>query len=435
MDDATFRRNFFRALNDMALEPDDTRYVPIYDDTRIAADDPVAMMQTTVEWTIETSVQLFSGFRGTGKSTELRRLRKRLRDAGYIVLLFDAEDYLNLSIPVDVPDFLLAVAGAVGEKVVEEGLLPDDPAKLSYWERFEGFLKRIRVPEVSAEVNTGLVKVGAKANLRSDPEFTRMLQQRMTGHLGAFVDDVRGYMHDVSMALRSAHPDAEGVVLIVDSIEHIRGISNNAEEVQRSVESLFAVHASKLHFKGFHLIYTVPPWLKVLFPGLSSLYEPGGVQVLPTLKVCGRDGRQPFEPGLEIMERVVAHRGDWQRLLSPEQLRHVTLQSGGHLRDLLRILADLLRRTTKLPVTDELVQRTLAAARNEFLPIAEDDARWLAQIAGDNSVALPDVDRLPTLARFLDTHLVLCYRNGEEWYNVHPLIREEVLREASPSRP
>lgn len=29
------------------------------------------------------------------------------------------------------------------------------------------------------------------------------------------------------------------------------------------------------------MIYTVPPWLKVLYPGLSSLYEPGGVQVLP----------------------------------------------------------------------------------------------------------------------------------------------------------
>jgi hypothetical protein len=83
VDDPEFRRNFFRALNDAALEPDDPRYVPIYDDKRISADDPVVMMQTTVEWTIESSVQLFSGFRGTGKSTELRRLRMRLAEADY----------------------------------------------------------------------------------------------------------------------------------------------------------------------------------------------------------------------------------------------------------------------------------------------------------------------------------------------------------------
>jgi hypothetical protein len=35
----------------------------------------------------------------------------------------------------------------------------------------------------------------------------------------------------------------------------------------------------------------------------------------------------------------------------------------------------------------------------------------------------PDVSRL---TRFLDTHFVLYLRNGEEWYDIHPLIREEV---------
>ena len=152
VDDRTFRRDFFRQLNDAALEPDDPRYVRIYDDERISADDPIALMQTTIEWTVGASVQLFSGFRGSGKSTELRRLRARLRDSGYLVLLFDAEDYLNLSIPVDVPDFLLAMAGALGEAVVDSGLLADDPAKISYWDRFQSFLHRIHL---SAEIEAG----------------------------------------------------------------------------------------------------------------------------------------------------------------------------------------------------------------------------------------------------------------------------------------
>lgn len=85
MDEATSRRDFFRGLRDVPLEPDDERYVPLYADIRIAVDDPVAMMQATIEWSVTPSVQLFSGFRGTGKSTELRRLRQRLREAGYVV--------------------------------------------------------------------------------------------------------------------------------------------------------------------------------------------------------------------------------------------------------------------------------------------------------------------------------------------------------------
>lgn len=32
-----------------------------------------------------------------------------------------------------------------------------------------------------------------------------------------------------------------------------------------------------------------------------------------------------------------------------------------------------------------------------------------------------------------DTHLVLGYRNGEEWYDVHPLVAEEVARQAPAS--
>jgi hypothetical protein len=39
---------------------------------------------------------------------------------------------------------------------------------------------------------------------------------------------------------------------------------------------------------------------------------------------------------------------------------------------------------------------------------------------------LPRADSLADLARFFDTHLVLYYRNGEEWFDVHPLIQERV---------
>lgn len=431
VDDRTFRRDFFRQLGDKPLEPDDPRYVRIYDDERISADDPIALMETTIEWTIGASVQLFSGFRGSGKSTELRRLRSRLRDSGYLVLLFDAEDYLNLSIPVDVPDFLLAMAGALGEAVVADGLLPDDPSKLSYWDRFRSFLNGIHLEELGAEIGAGPAKVSVKANLRGDPEFARRLQQRIAGHLGAFVADVREYVKNVGAQLREAHPNAQGIVLIADSIEHIRGISANAEEVQRSLESLFAVHASQLHLPGLHTIYTIPPWLKVLYPGLSALYEPGGVQVLPTLKVRERGDAKPFEPGLEILTHVIAARGDWTRLMNEDQLHRLCMHSGGHLRDLLRIVADVLRRATSLPVSDDVVARALATARNEFLPIADDDARWLAKISAEHDVALPGVSRLSELARFLDTHLVLCYRNGREWYDVHPLIRQTVLDQAA----
>lgn len=67
--------------------------------------------------------------------------------------------------------------------------------------------------------------------------------------------------------------------------------------------------------------------------------------------------------------------------------------------------------------------------RTELLPIADNDARWLARVAETHEASLVDVARSKDLARFLDTHTVLCYRNGEEWYDVHPLIKDIVLRQ------
>ena len=55
--------------------------------------DPVLLMQRHVDFNDAQSLQLFSGFRGAGKTTELFRLRGELRKQGYVVLYADAMDY------------------------------------------------------------------------------------------------------------------------------------------------------------------------------------------------------------------------------------------------------------------------------------------------------------------------------------------------------
>jgi hypothetical protein len=92
-----------------------------------------------------------------------------------------------------------------------------------------------------------------------------------------------------------------------------------------------------------------------------------------------------------------------------------------------------------LPVSEDVIQSAINAVRSNFLPIAIEDAKWLDEIGRLRSPALPttgqkDVNRL---TRFLDTHFVLYFTNGTEWYDIHPLIRDEVAaivaREATQS--
>jgi hypothetical protein len=433
--DRDFLRDFFRAVTDRPLDPDDPQYVPLYADPERAGEDPVELLARAIEWTPGESVQLLSGFRGTGKSTELRRLRKRLRNTGYRVVLCDFEDYLNMSTPVDITDFLIALAGAFGDGLLKQKLLDNDPSEESYWARAVAFLTRteVGVSELSAQLKFGLgPSVGLKANLKSDPTFTQKLRERMAGHLGALVEDVRSYLQGCVRELKQRHGGDTEVVLLLDSIEHIRGTTINAAEVQASLETLFASHADKLRLPDLHVVYTVPPYLKVRYAALGALYAPGGVHVLPALKVreCGGG---PVQGGLDALERVVRARGDWKRLLGERtRLDSIILTSGGHLRDLLRMLAELLRRATVLPVSDSTLEAAINQIRTESLPIADADAVWLARIAETHDASLTEVARLPDLARFLDTHLVLCYRNGGlEWYDAHPLIADEVRRQAA----
>ena len=259
-DDRIFLRRFFQNLVDESLDPGDERYVALYENPELADVDPVDLLANAIEWTAE-SVQLFSGYRGTGKSTELKRLKNRLEKSGYLVFLCDVEDYLNLSTPIDVSDFLMVVAGMFGEAV--SGRLRDDdhaPLDEGYWERFRTFWGGLRITDPKFNA------LGVRANLKSDPTFKEQLQQHMGGHLGALVEDVQTFLQGCVKRLRECYGDREVVLLLLDSIEHIRGTLVNAEDVHRSVEQLFSAHPEKLHLPGLHVIYTVPPYLKIRYP-------------------------------------------------------------------------------------------------------------------------------------------------------------------------
>lgn len=425
-----FLKAFFQSVVefDQPLETNDERYVRLYEDgspyRARGLEDPVDLLATAIRYRPGQSVQLLSGFRGTGKSTELKRLEKTLVEAAYQVVYIDLKRHINTSMPVDISDFLMVLAGAFGEALQAPEHLGRDMAKGGFWDGVVDFLSGIKigVPEISA--------YGLKANLKSDPSFRTMLQEKMAGHLGALVDKVNKFFEDCVKALKDRHSADTEIVMIVDSIEHIRGAFSNAREVQESVEMLFTRHADKLRIPNIHVVYTVPPYLKARAMNLGALYAMGAVQMFPAIKIRDQEGSVHYS-GVEAMKEIVRKRGDWTRLLGNEkELEKIVLVSGGNLRDLLRLMAEVIRRAKILPVQSNVVNDAIEQIRAEFLPIANDDAMWLSQIAETHSAQLDSMERLPNLARFFDTHVVLCYRDGPEWYDVHPMIRDVVIKQA-----
>jgi hypothetical protein len=401
--------------------------------------DPVAELCRVITWSGPQSTQLLSGFRGTGKSTELRRLRHDLRAQGMVVALADIEEYLNASVPIDVPDFLLFLAGAFGEALVADGVLTKADLGEGFWGRAVGLVKRIEVEELALSAKAGPSLVGTKIGeagadlklgLKEDTTFRARLQKRMAGHVGALRQEVEKYLAEVVAKVRAKRKSDTQVVFLVDSIEHIRGTFTTANDVQSSIESLFVGQYDKLRLAGLHVVYTVPPWLKVRHAQVGSLYD--GCQMLTAIKVTEKSDGSVFAPGMHAFEAVMNARGDWNRLLGDHQ-RFVTLveKSGGHLRDVLRLFIDVVVGADALPVTEPNFKRALSKLKNEMLPIADEHAVWMAHIRRTQRASLEEASQLPDLARFLDTHQVLAYRNGDEWYDIHPLIADEVIAQAA----
>lgn len=429
-----FLVQFYRALEEHPLDPDDPRYVRLYESDPSHQSDPVDTLATPIEWKSLESKQLFSGFRGTGKSTELRRLRSKLQQQPSTkVVLCDMGAYINQSTPVDVSDFLISVAGAFSDELRRDpDLLGTDMAHESYWTRLYNFVTRTRIdlPATDAGIKHSEVGAGIKLNIKADPSFRQKLQEHFEGHIGALSQDVNAFMEDCVKALRARHGEDTRVVLILDSVERIRGTSLNADKVEASLATLFWSHADKLGFPNMHVIYTVPPWLRIKIRGLDGLYN--GSEQIPCIKVRDQNG-EPNQVGLDLMERVVRGRGEWQKLLGDRAtLDALSLASGGYLRDMFRLLREILvlSRTRGIPATGDTVELAMHKVRNAYWPVANSDVVWLERIRQTSSTELPGNDELHVLSRFFDTHLVLTYRNGHEWWSVHPLIADLVRETA-----
>lgn len=439
-------KQFYRALRMGPLWPDDREYVELFEDPELSIADPVERMATCIEFAALESAQLFSGHRGTGKSTQLRKLKRRLeRDPTYKVVICDMEDYLPMTDEVDVVDFMLAAAGALSEGLSVNELLGTDPVH-SYWVRFTSWLRsqKIEVSDLGLGVKaTGPGKehasIGVKLNLKTDPEFRKRVRERMKLHVGAFRKEVHGFAQDCLKALRARHGEDTQLVVIYDSIEHLRGTTSNALAVAASVERLFRGHADSLRFPYVHTVFTVPPWLRLQYAGVGNDDFDDYCQI-PCVKIRQRPTLQGtvgdnHQFGLNVLWRVASERGDVQWLLgSREAFDELAGASGGYLRDLFRMLLVLVNGASRydVPVSPERRRLAVDELRNAYINgFTNEEAVWLRRVEETGVLDFDGGYDPHRIASFFDTHVLLAYRNGEDWYGVHPVIRDVVFRRAA----
>ena len=409
-------------------DPEETRYVPLADAGRAAVDELLA----TIELSLDTTTQLLSGPSGAGKTTELHRLKGELERNGFHAAIFDIGTYVNESSPVDVTEFLIALALGAHDVLGA----PDAGSGPGFVGRLRRLLDRLKisvdVPGLSATVSRdGLaveamgasVDVDLQRELKSSEAVVTELRSKLTYHIGQLYDEVAAFL----TTLLPVDDPGQGSVLIVDGLEKLRGTSVNDVVVQESVQALFVAHATKLKFGSHHMIYTVPTYLQFTAPG--ALPFDSRVLPVPVPHVRPRPGHAADTVAETVAElhEVVSRRLPVDQIFAGKQLDTIIQASGGHRRDLFTLLRQvinlMLRRSLPPPLRDEHVEEAIGLIAHDFMKMTAEQKAFLRQVASGDGTVVPQESEVQLMARLLQSHMLLGHLNGQDWYEVHPLAR------------
>jgi hypothetical protein len=374
--------------------------------------------------------RIFTALPGSGKSTELLRLAEHLRKSvhgrRFLPVYIDAEEVLDLTSPVDVPDVRLATLLKVTQAVSrEEGVEQDkvdavgEGVVARVWRTFTG----IDPAKAELGMNLGLVSAKLVADMKANPSLRGQVRNHVAAQLTTFNESI-----DTELRALNARAQAQGfvgIVVLFDSLEKLRGISSNWSAVLDSAERIFADGARYLRLP-IHVIYTIPPAVFLRLNDPSVLF-------MPMIKLRDRAGT-PFQPGMDAALELVRRRIPEPMLADlfgkeqvADRLRRLIEWSGGYPREIIRLLQTLLTEDeSDYPLGDKAFRRLLSSAGDSYRRIISNTAvDWLAKVAVLHDISIEDDDHRETVDHMLSNNIVLRYQNETEWFDVHPAVRED----------
>ena len=374
-------------------------------------------------------VFLFSGQRGSGKSTELKRLKYLLETDPTIdckVFYLDMQEWLNPARPVELGSFVVAVAAAW----VHQAKTTD--AQLSPAQRFWDFLKntQIDISGLNLGVGSGDVKADLQISLHTDESFLQEIAKLTQKHKTRFIGQAKEFISQLAHDLCG---DKSKCVLLIDQLEKINGNGSNTEEVLTSVLNLFANNSDALQLPLVHAVYSIPPYVLEQNKNLAAVLGATATVQLPSVHVFKRESSDADPVYVARVVDLVARRcPDWREFFSLAQLQTLVLETGGDLRDLLRALQNCLLKISD--ATPQVNDEALDFARSQVRPtlvIPIEHMVWMARIDGSHRSETNEQYSALLLEKYLTTKHVLAYLNGQTWYGLNPLIRQEVLSQAA----
>lgn len=363
---------------------------------------------------------LFMGHRGSGKSTELYRLKEQIKSEYEVINFFVEEeiDPVNLSYI----DFIFAVMAQlvkyidrnddirISEKAIDglyqywnneqiiETTEYDDAELQTGFQAKLGFLKAISVS------GSGIMKTGAETKI-----YTRKKIEPKVSYLIELINDI---IDDINNQLVN-----KKLLIIIEDLDKLD--INESEEI-------FIKHRKVVCSLKVNMILTFPIFL--LYDRQFSLIKDDfdNYQLLSMIKIMGPD-KQIYQEGINTIVEIVKKRMELD-LIEEDALTFMIEKSGGALRDLFQMIREsafeaLVQRKNRITV--EHAQKAYIMLKSEYERAirTESDLKKIKQIYEDPKPTETDEVLMGLLLR----GVVIEY-NGTRWCGIHPAVMD-FLRE------
>lgn len=384
--------------------------------------------------------QLFTGHIGSGKSTELLRLKAELEEQDFHVVYFESSKDLDMA-DVDITDILLAIARQVSESIEQLNIQLQPTGFKALLQGLANVLQaqidiQADLPALgSVSANTdgefslslGIGKITAKA--RDSRDLRTRLRQYLEPRTNTILQAINQELLEPSIE-QLKQQGKQGLVVIVDNLDRI--MSSRTATGRPQPEYLFIDRGDQLNQLSCHVVYTIP--LGLIFSNdlgrLTNRFG-GDPKTLPMVPVRFQD-ETPCEEGIELLRQMVMARSfpdiqpdQYSALITQvfdtsETLDRLCIMSGGHVRTLLVLLYSCLQKQDP-PLSREALEDVILQRRHQLLLAIESNEWEMLRLVGKTK-KLSGLTDYQTLLRSL---WVFEYHYRKDlWFDVNPILIE-----------
>ncbi len=375
------------------------------------------------------SHRVLAGHKGSGKTTELLRLKQKLEKDGQFVVHCEADHDIDRN-DVDFPELLLAIVRQMAEQLREHADITLQPG---YFRDRLSRIKNLLTSEIEFDKMSLDVAIGKICtSLKNSPDTRTAVRQALEPDTGNLLQAANDVIDEAEERLRVK--GYKRLTMLVDDLDKMVVRPHDRADCPTDIH-LFVHRAAQLTGFGCHVVYTLP--LSIAYSHHANTVERhfGGVPVLPMLKITRPQTGEPHGPGMDACREIIEKRlrsvgSKWDRLFADAKARDAAIAlAGGQPRELMGIVREALTHGRALPLGISKIQDLRKRRQRDFsIRLSERDwevVDWVTQNPFDRP---RNEDQDEVFRDLLHTQMILQYVNDRIWYAPDPAVAD-VLRQ------